>query len=178
MVGRHVAGASDLAPGSSRPSYRREPLYNYEHKKLIEAIARLDEVPSDSQGFSEWIKAEAHLAFLSQNALADELIIYASGEYTFVHSVAVPNDRLSPVDRDDLMSWNFNPYVSIASYVTHLTQGILSGEQRSRRRPRCTGRIASFDYIPLRRTPLTPCPPRSGRSDSGDGALGGDADSA
>jgi hypothetical protein len=93
-------------------------LHNYEHKKLIEAIAKLDEVPADPQDFSEWIKAEAHLAFLRQNALADELAIYASGEYSFVHSVAVPNDRLSPVDRDDLMGWNFNPYMSIASYVT------------------------------------------------------------
>jgi hypothetical protein len=93
-------------------------LNNYEHKKLIEAIAKLDEVPADSRDFSEWIKAEAHLAFMRQNALADELAIYASGEYFFVHSVAVPNDRLSPVDGDDLMGWNFNPYMLIAGYVS------------------------------------------------------------
>ena len=91
---------------------------NYEHKRLIQAITKLDEVPADSHAFSEWIHAEAHLAFLRENARADDLVIYASGEYTFVHSVVVPNSRLSPVDRDDLMGWNFNPYTSIASYVT------------------------------------------------------------
>ena len=76
---------------------------NYEHKRLIQAITKLDEVPADSRAFSEWIHAEAHLAFLRENARADDLVIYASGEYTFVHSVVVPNGRLSPVDRDDLM---------------------------------------------------------------------------
>lgn len=93
-------------------------MHNYEHKKLIETIAGLDEVPANPQDFSEWIKAEAHLAFLRQNALADELVIYAAGKYSFVHSVAVRNEKLSPVDRDDLMGWNFNPYMSIASYVS------------------------------------------------------------
>ena len=93
-------------------------MHNYDHKKLIEAITRLDEVPADSKPFSEWIEAEAHLDFLRRNARSDELVIYASGEYTFIHSVAVPNDRLAPVDQQDLMRWNFNPYTSIASYVT------------------------------------------------------------
>lgn len=93
-------------------------MHNYDHKKLIEAITRLDEAPADSKLFSEWIEAEAHLDFLRRNASADELVIYASGEYAFIHSVAVPNDRLAPVDQQDLMQWSFNPYTSIASYVT------------------------------------------------------------
>lgn len=93
-------------------------MINYEHKKLVKAVADLDEVPTDPQDFSDWIKAEAHLAFLRRNAQAEELIIYVSGEYTFVHSVVVPNDRLMPVDKGDLMGWNFNPWRSIASYVT------------------------------------------------------------
>ncbi|MFA5837256.1 MAG: hypothetical protein WC837_09905 [Bellilinea sp.] len=50
--------------------------------------------------------------------MADELVIYASSEYSFVHSVVVPNTRLSPIDQDDLMGWSSNPYDSIASYVT------------------------------------------------------------
>lgn len=93
-------------------------MHNYEHKRLIEAITELDTVPADSKAFSEWIEAEAHLEFLRMNARADELVIYASAQYTFVHSVAVPNDQLSPVDQQDLMQWSFNPYMSIASYVT------------------------------------------------------------
>jgi hypothetical protein len=93
-------------------------LNNYKHKKLIEAIAQLDKEPSDSHEFSDWIRAEAHLAFLRENAQDNELVIYASGEYTFVQSVVVPNIRLSPIDQDDLMGWNLHPSTSIASYVT------------------------------------------------------------
>jgi len=93
-------------------------LHNYKHKKLIEAITMLDEVPADTEPLSEWIEAEAHLDFLRRNARADELVIYALGEYTFIHSVAVPNDRLAPVDQQDLMQWSSNPYTPIASYVT------------------------------------------------------------
>lgn len=93
-------------------------MHNFEHKKQIEIIRRLDEEPADGESFSGWIKAEAHLDFLRRNARTDELVIYASGEYTFIHSVVVPNERLMPVDQHDLMQWSFNPYTSIASYVT------------------------------------------------------------
>lgn len=89
----------------------------FEHKKLIETITKLDEVPADSECFSKWLEAEAHLGFLRQNACTDELVVYASGEYSFIHSVAVPNGRLTPLDRQDLMRWSLNPYTSIASYV-------------------------------------------------------------
>jgi len=93
-------------------------LNNYEHKQLIKTILEVDAVPVDPQAFSEWIQAEAHLSFLRRNAQADELVVYASGEYSFIHAVAVPNDRLTPIDREDLMGWSLNPYTSIASYVT------------------------------------------------------------
>ena len=93
-------------------------MHNYNHKKLIEEIVRLDEVPEDPQIFAKWIQADAHIDFLRKNALTDELVVYASGEYTFIHTVAVHNDRLFPVDKNDLMGWNLNPYRSIAGYVT------------------------------------------------------------
>ena len=92
-------------------------MHNYEHKKLIEAIAKLDEVPADSHLFSNWLQAKTHLVFLRKNALANELVIYASGENTFIHTVVVPNNKLSPINQDDLMGWNSNPFDSIASYV-------------------------------------------------------------
>jgi hypothetical protein len=93
-------------------------LHNYAHKQLIETIVKLDEVPEDPQAFSEWINAEAHLSFLRQNAQADELVIYTSGEYTFINTVVVPNDRLTPINRMDLMRWSLNPYKSIAGYAS------------------------------------------------------------
>ena len=91
---------------------------NYEHKKLIEEIKKLDEVPESTERFSEWIQAEGHLEFLRRNALANNLVVYASGEYSFIQAVAVSNDLLAPVDKEDLKHWSFNPYTSIASYVT------------------------------------------------------------
>ena len=93
-------------------------MHNYEHKKLIEAITSLGEAPADPTWFSKWLDAEAHLSFLHTNACADELVIYAAADSTFIHSVAVPNDRLTPVDQQDLLKWNFNSYESIASYVS------------------------------------------------------------
>ncbi len=93
-------------------------MHNYKHKELIEEIKKLDEVPVDADSFSEWIEAERHLDFLRRNACADEFVVYASGKYTFIHSVAVSNDRLAPIDREDLKRWNFNSYSSMASYVT------------------------------------------------------------
>ena len=92
-------------------------MYNYEHKKLKEAITNLDEIPSPHHAFSDWIEANSHLEFLRDNAKADELIIYVSSGYSFVHSVVVQNDRLSPIDQNDLMGWGLNPCNSIASYV-------------------------------------------------------------
>ncbi len=91
---------------------------NYEHKKLIETITKLDEAPSDPQDFSRWLQGGAHIAFLQENASADELVVFASGEHTFINAVVVPDERLSPIDRKDLMGWNFNAHRSIASIVS------------------------------------------------------------
>ena len=91
---------------------------NYDHKKLIETITKLDELPTSQAEYATWITAEAHLAFLRRNAGADEVVVYASGEYTFVQSLVVPNANLAALDRHELMNWNFMPDRSIASYVT------------------------------------------------------------
>lgn len=92
-------------------------MHNYEHKKLTQALAKLDEVPPDPTAYSEWIKAEGHLSFLCQNAKADELVVYAAGEYSFINAVVVANNRLMPINKEDLMAWSLNPYRSFASYV-------------------------------------------------------------
>ena len=91
---------------------------SFAHKKLIERIARLDETPSDTATYVNWIKAGGHLALLRENADEDELIVYGSGDYTFVHAVVVSNDKLSPINKDDLLRWSCNPYNSIAGYVS------------------------------------------------------------
>ncbi|AZS22321.1 hypothetical protein [Caulobacter sp. FWC26] len=90
---------------------------SFAHTKIAEQIARLDTPPSDPAAFSDWIRAGKHLAFLRANASTDEIVIYGSGPYAFIHSMVVPNELLSPPDQTDLLAWSCNPYTSIASYV-------------------------------------------------------------
>ncbi len=91
---------------------------NYEHKKIIEAITNLDAAPPGPPEFARWLRGDAHIAFLQRNAAEDELVVFASSEHTFINSVAVSDERLSPIDRKDLMGWNFNAHRSIASIVS------------------------------------------------------------
>ncbi len=93
-------------------------MHNYRHKKLIDAITELGQMPAEREDFSEWIKAEEQLNFLRQNALTDELALYVLDKYAFVHSVIVPNDKLFPVDREGLLDWNIFPSSPIAGYMS------------------------------------------------------------
>ena len=88
---------------------------SYQHKKLVERIAQLDTLPQAADQYAIWIKAGKHLDLLRDNTNDDELVIYASGSYTFIHTLVVKEDRLSPVDHDDLLGWNGNPFSSCAS---------------------------------------------------------------
>lgn len=90
---------------------------SYEHKKITEEIKSLDELPSDREEFATWIRAGAHLDFLRQNAKSEELVIYGSGEYSFVYAAVISNDRLATLSQHDLLHWSGTPYRSIASYV-------------------------------------------------------------
>lgn len=90
---------------------------SYQNKKLAAEIKRLDEPPSAPDEFAKWIEAGSHLYFLKTNALTDELVIYASGEYSFIYAAIAPTDRLGEIDRDALLHWDGTPYSSAASYV-------------------------------------------------------------
>lgn len=90
---------------------------SYAHKKLLEEIQRIDALPGNDAKLADWVKAEGHLDFLKQNALSDEVVIYASGPYAFVTSIIVPNEVLFPLEKQDLLRWSGNPYGGIASYV-------------------------------------------------------------
>jgi hypothetical protein len=92
-------------------------MHNFQHKRIIEKINRLDTKPSDPQTYAEWIKGGDHLALLRENARADDVVMYACGDYTFIYSLVVPNDRVSPPDKSDFLGWSCNPFRSIASYV-------------------------------------------------------------
>jgi hypothetical protein len=90
---------------------------SFTHKRLIDRIAHIDQIPAGRTEYATWIRAGEHLALLRDNANDDELIIYASGPYTFIHSAVVCADKLRPIDQKDLLGWSCNPFSSAASYV-------------------------------------------------------------
>lgn len=90
----------------------------YEHKQILSDIARLDAIPSGDEEFERWMRAGAHLEFVAQNGKSDEIVVYASGEFSFVHAVVVSDERLAELGEDDLTCWGSSPYTSIASYVS------------------------------------------------------------
>ncbi len=89
---------------------------SYEHKKLIERISRLDRVPEDATEYAVWIKADGHLVLLQDNAQESELAMYASGNYTSVHSIIVSEDSFANMNQDDLLDLTDN-FSSCAGYV-------------------------------------------------------------
>lgn len=90
----------------------------YAHMTIVQAIATLDQEPKDSVAFDEWIRARRHLDYLQANTASDEFIIYASGPYSFIHTIAVPSEALASEDTEALLNWNASPFTSIASYVS------------------------------------------------------------
>lgn len=93
-------------------------MVTYEHKKIAEKIAQIDTPPAEPGAFQKWILAESHLSFLEENALSNELMIYASGPHSYIYSIAVPLDALASCKSDDLLNWSADPFRSIASYVS------------------------------------------------------------
>ena len=91
---------------------------SFEHKQLIKQIATLDAPPPDGVEFIEWIKAAEHLRFLQHNVHSNEHVIYGSGEYSFIHAMAVPEQLLEMPDKSDLLAWSCSPFRYAASYVS------------------------------------------------------------
>lgn len=74
-------------------------------KKLnIAALKALAQVPA-SESVQKWlISAEDSVEFLKQNALSEEIVIYAGGPAVLIHAVLAPIQQVTPADQRDLMS--------------------------------------------------------------------------
>ena len=88
-----------------------------EHRNLLRQLASVDVVPEDSADYSQWLNAARHLTLLKKYAEHGEVIIYASSQYTFAHGVMVNEDAFRALTRDDLLTWNGNPFVVRAGYA-------------------------------------------------------------
>lgn len=81
--------------------------------KTIENLRRLSVAPSDNgEAYNVWLEQADAFSFLVGNLNDDDIVVYAGLPYTFIHAVLVPKAAIDPLDIDDLLSWNFNPYSS------------------------------------------------------------------
>ena len=90
---------------------------SFEHKNLKKRIALLDKVPEDPAEYKPWIKADGHLELLLDNAKEEELIIYGSGDFTFIHAIIANEQELVGLDQGTLLIWNGHPRFGRAGYV-------------------------------------------------------------
>ena len=78
---------------------------NYEHDQLRQYLEKLSNCPNDVAGFEKWIQASEQLDFLRQNALEKELIVCARAQHAFIQTAIVEEDRVSTINKDDLLRW-------------------------------------------------------------------------
>lgn len=91
---------------------------SFAHGKIAASVLSIDKLPTDVDELRKWVGAEQHLTLLTQNVPPEELIIYCSGPYAFIHSIIVPDEALKASTMDELLKWSSNPFTSYASYVS------------------------------------------------------------
>ena len=90
---------------------------SYEHTELVKRVASLSTPPPDIAERETWLQAHGQLQLLQENAEADEMLIHALGNSTFIHTVIVSEDSLLPLNQKDLLSWNGHAFASRAGYA-------------------------------------------------------------
>ena len=85
---------------------------------VIKRLIDISRAPSEKEAFESWLKLDDGVAFLKDNALENEFVMYAVNECAFVHAVLVPSASVNPPNIEDLMKWGHNPYSSWGVMVT------------------------------------------------------------
>jgi hypothetical protein len=80
------------------------------HNALAKKLAALNSAPEDSTDFDAWLECSDQLAVVDGQAVDDEIILYAVGVRTFIHSVGVANEQLAGTDPGDFLEWSGNAY--------------------------------------------------------------------
>ena len=73
---------------------------SYQHTQIIGILNSLDAPPSEKRGRAEWLRAKAHVEFLIDNAMSDEVILCAFTRRgaelraeTFIHAEIVDEKK-------------------------------------------------------------------------------------
>ncbi len=89
---------------------------SFNHQRLLDRISMIDTVPESAARFAKWLHAHEHLQLLCENAIEDDMIIYASAPFTFIHAVVVHEEHTKDFEADDLLDWSGNPFSLCAGY--------------------------------------------------------------
>ena len=90
---------------------------SFEHDRLVNRVAIISSPPDDVTEREAWLEAREQLQLLEDNAEEGELIIHAIDDSTFIHTVLVGEDKLLPLDQNDLLRWSGNAFASRAKYT-------------------------------------------------------------
>ena len=107
---------------------------SYEHKQLLNRIKVLSQPPTDSKNLSAWVSARHHLQFLEDNGAEDEIVVWARDSTTSIQSLVVREDRLHPLDKQDLLRWQGNGFEPRADFLWQAeTDDVVLEESRNSR---------------------------------------------
>lgn len=88
-----------------------------QHRKLLRRLLSADKAPQDSVGYAEWLARPPQLSLLRDNAINDEIIVYASSKYIFIHGVTVASEALGNISDEAVIDWSGNPFGVRAGYA-------------------------------------------------------------
>lgn len=92
---------------------------SYQHKQLLKRILSLSAVPKDADAKRQWLTAAPHLAFLLDNAHAEEILIHTQGSPFVVNSLFAPADHPDLSTPEGTLSVRDPAFLSpSATYVT------------------------------------------------------------
>lgn len=80
------------------------------HNTLAKKLASLNTAPADPAAFEAWLQCSEQLAIIDGESATDEIILYAVGVRTFIHSVGVTIEQLDGKEPGAFLQWSGNAY--------------------------------------------------------------------
>lgn len=85
------------------------------HNSLAKHLADLNTAPTDPATFEEWLQCKSQLAIVENQDEAAEIVLYAVGVRTFIHSVGVPKTLADGIRPESLLQWTGNAFAPVST---------------------------------------------------------------
>jgi hypothetical protein len=96
----------------------------HDQSAVLKKLTAILQPPADSAELAAWASMEPSIAFLSENAQADSVILHLSAGHMFVASALVPTASVDSPDWDDLGRWTMDPWSSWSVWSSAKEVGI------------------------------------------------------